>query len=498
MAGIKSLMKDTALYGISSILGRFLNWWLVPLYTRRLDPEEFGNVSNLYGWMALLLILLTYGLETGFFRFASNPEKGDSRTIFSTCLVSLLSTSTLFFGAVMLLLTPISSAMGYANHTDYIAMIALIIALDAFTSLPFAYLRYERRALRFVVIKLASIGIMIALNLFFFIVAPLIHQGNPNLISWFYNPDYGVSYILVSNVISSLFVLVAFIPELTRFKWHFDAKLLGRILRYSAPLLILGLAGIMNQTIDKIIIPMIIKDKEAAFSMLGIYNANFKIAVIMVMFLQAFRYAYEPFIFSQSQSEDKKDTYAIVMKYFVLFGLLIFLGVNFYIDILRHFIDAKYYSGLRVVPIVMLAELFFGVFFNLSLWYKLTDKTYWGTYFSLIGLAITLTINILFIPVYGFMACAWAAFCCYGAMMLISYFVGQRYFPIRYDLKSIAGYSVLAGILYGIASMVTIDNMAWRLVFRTGLIMIYCITVFYTDHMLKVQFNKIKSFIVKR
>lgn len=491
MARLKSLVKDTALYGVSSILGRFLNWCLVPLYTYKLPVEAFGSITNLYSWMALLLILLTYGLETGFFRFANSGDDTNPHTVFSTCLTSLLVTSSLFIGVVLLFLFEISTGLGYGTHPEYIAMIALIIGIDAFTSLPFAYLRYEHRAWRFVAIKMSSIVLMILLNLFFILWAPIIYKHYPSLIDWFYNPNYGVGYILVSNTISSLFVLISLFPDIFRFRWQPNLQLLKRILRYSFPLLILGLAGIMNQTLDKILIPFLIPNEQEALEQLGIYGANYKIAIVMVMFIQAFRYAYEPFIFARHQGEDKRTSYAETMTYFILFGLLIFLGVMFFLDILRYFIDPLYFSGLKIVPIVMIAELFFGIFFNLSLWYKLTDRTAWGAYFSLLGLGITLTINVIFVPRIGYMACAWAALACYSVMMLSSYFVGQHYYPIRYNLSLIGKCTLLAAVLYGIAMQITIDSLLYRLIFRTGLLILYVGAILYWDKTLRSIITKI-------
>ncbi|KIO46064.1 MULTISPECIES: lipopolysaccharide biosynthesis protein [Sanguibacteroides] len=485
MTGIKSLAKDTAIYGMSSIIGRFLNWCLVPLYTYKLATGEFGDVTNLYAWMALLLVILIYGLETGFFRFANDGAERDPKTVYSTCLFSLATTSAIFMGLVFLFQSPISRLLKLSEHPEYILITAAIIAMDAFCALPFAYLRYLKRPIRFAALKLLFIALNIILNLFFLVVCPWIWKHAPEWINWFYDPTYGVGYILISNLLGTFIVLLALAPEIVRIPWRFRPDLLKRILRYSFPLLILGVAGIMNQTLDKILYPMLISDPVAAKSGLGIYGANYKIAIVMVMFTQAFRYAYEPFIFAQNKGEDKRVAYAEAMKYFIIFGLFIFLGVMFYLEILRYFIDPDYFSGLQVVPIVMIAELFFGIFFNLSLWYKLTDKTQWGAYFSLFGLAITLTINIAFVPRYGYIACAWAAFTCYFAMMIASWFIGQHYYPIRYDLKGIGKYLLLALVLYVIALWIPIENQILRLSFRTILLVLYILYVIKKDLPLK-------------
>ncbi|WP_294143436.1 oligosaccharide flippase family protein [uncultured Sanguibacteroides sp.] len=485
MTGIKSLAKDTAIYGMSSIIGRFLNWCLVPLYTYKLATGEFGDVTNLYAWMALLLVILIYGLETGFFRFANDGTEEDPKTVYSTCLFSLATTSAIFMGLVFLFQSPISRLLKLSEHPEYILITAAIIAMDAFCALPFAYLRYLKRPIRFAALKLLFIALNIILNLFFLVVCPWIWKHVPEWINWFYDPTYGVGYILISNLLGTFIVLLALAPEIVRIPWRFRPDLLKRILRYSFPLLILGVAGIMNQTLDKILYPMLISDPVAAKSGLGIYGANYKIAIVMVMFTQAFRYAYEPFIFAQNKGEDKRVAYAEAMKYFIIFGLFIFLGVMFYLEILRYFIDPNYFSGLQVVPIVMIAELFFGIFFNLSLWYKLTDKTQWGAYFSLFGLAITLAVNIAFVPRYGYIACAWAAFTCYFAMMIASWFIGQHYYPIRYDLKGIGKYFLLALVLYVIALWIPIENQILRLSFRTILLVLYILYVIKKDLPLK-------------
>ncbi len=474
MAGMKSLAKDTAIYGLSSILGRFLNWCFVFLYINVLKTTaEYGIVTNLYAYMALLLILLTYGMETGFFRFANDKEEKNPTRVYTTGLISLATTSILFFALVWLFIKPVSQALGYPEHEDYIIMMALIIAVDAFTALPFAYLRYQRRPIRFASIKLLSIFLNIALNLFFILLCPWLYETHPGWISWFFNPDFLVGYILVSNVISSVTVLLILFPEIFRVHYRFDRQLLGRMLRYSFPLLILGIAGIMNQTFDKMFYPRLAIDRPDALSELGIYGAVYKIAIVMVMFTQAFRFAYEPFIFARNKDADNKKSYSEAMKYFIIFGLFIFLLVMFYIDLVRFFMPAIYCTGLRVVPIVMLAELFFGIFFNLSLWYKLTDRTHWGAWFSLGGFLITAAINIWGVPRFGYMACAWAAFVCYLSMMLVSYFIGQRLYPIRYDLKSALRYTLLSALLYIIAVSVPIDSLLLRLAFRTLLLGVF-------------------------
>ncbi len=355
MSGIKSLAKDTAVYGMSSIVGRFLNWCLVPLYTHVFTQAEYGVVTYLYSLVALLLIILTYGMETGFFRFANHEKYSDPMRVYTTGLISLAVSSVAFLLAVWIFLDPISSVLGTSGDPRYVMMLAVTLAIDAFTSLPFAYLRYKQRPLRFAGIKLLSIFLNIGLNLFFIVLCPLLQQSHPGWISWFYRPDFGVGYIFLSNLVASAVTLVVLFPEVAGVRYRFDAEIWRRMIVYSFPLLIMGLAGIMNQTIDKLIYPWLVADPDRAMAELGVYGANYKIAIVMVMFIQAFRFAYEPFVFAKSRSrgEESQKAYVDAMHYFIIFGLLIFLGVMFYLPVLKYFISPRYFSGLAVVPVVM-------------------------------------------------------------------------------------------------------------------------------------------------
>lgn len=448
---MKSLAKDTAIYGVSSIIGRFLNWCLVPLYTIVFPVAEYGVVTFVYSVVAVALIILTYGMETGFFRFANHERWSDPMEVYSTSLISLGTTSTLFVIVVALFIKPFSVAMECAGHESFVMMMAVCVAVDAFLALPFSYLRYSKRPLRFAVIRLVNIGVNIALNLFFILLCPWLMKVAPATVNWFYRPDFGIGYIFLANLIASCVNFVMMIPELRGFPWKFNSRLLSEMLRYSAPLLVLGVAGVMNQTIDKILYPTLAAGRGDALEGLGIYGANYKIAIVMVMFIQAFRFAYEPFIFARNKEDGaatRNRAYSDAMKYFVLFGLLIFMGVMFYLDIIRYFISPRYFSGLKVVPIVMMAELFFGVFFNLSVWYKLADKTIWGAWFSLLGLTVTVVLNIILVPRIGYMGCAWAALASYGIMMVSSYAVCRRHNPINYNLPRLASYVLIAAVFY--------------------------------------------------
>ncbi len=483
MAGVKSLAKDIAIYGVSSIVGRFLNWCLVPLYTRLFPEDMYGVVTYVYSIVALTLIILTYGMETGFFRFANHERYSNPDEVYSTSLTSLGFTSTLFFALVLLFLEPVSRAMECGGHESYVWMMALAVAIDAYSCIPFAYLRYKKRPVRFAMLKLVNIGLNIVLNIFFLLICPWLMRVAPGWVEWFYVADFGIGYIFLSNLIASAVTLLMLLPDIVRIPLKFNGRLLREMLAYSFPLLVLGIAGIMNQTLDKILYPVLATSD--AMAGLGIYGANYKIAIVMVMFIQAFRFAYEPFIFSQSRErgDNKLQAYRDAMKYFVIFALFIFLGVMYYLDILRYFVRPDYWAGLKVVPVIMAAEFFFGIFFNLSLWYKLTDKTVWGTWFSLLGLAVTVVLNVLLVPRYGYMGCAWAAFCCYGVMMLASYFVGNAKYPIGYNVGRLIFYVGLAGVLYPLGCCIELGAHWADFIYRGALLAVYVFVVMRREHL---------------
>ena len=466
MAGLKSLAKETAIYGVSSIVGRFLNYLLVPVYTIALPASSggYGVVTNIYAWVALILVLLTCGMETGFFRFA-NKGQDDPMRVYSTTLLSVSIGSLVFVALGLLFLEPIAGWLEYGEHPWYIGMMMIVVAMDAIQSIPFAYLRYKKRPIKFAALKLLFIFLNIALNLFYYVIL----KGND------------VGYAFLFNLICTSVVMLCMIPELRGFTYVLDRELLKRMLRYSLPLVILGVAGILNQVADKIIFPFVYPDEAEATIQLGIYGAASKIAMIMAMFTQAFRFAYEPFVFGKSKEKDSREMYAQAMKFFIIFTLLAFLAVMFYLDILRHVIGRDYWDGLRVVPIVMVAEIFMGIYFNLSFWYKLIDETRWGAYFSLTGCIILILMNIFLIPKYGYIACAWAGFTGYGVAMLLSYFVGQKKYPIQYDLKAIGMYVLLAAVLYVAAEYVSIDNIYLRMAYRTVLLILFIAYVVKRD-----------------
>ena len=467
-----SLAKQTAIYGLSSIVGRFLNYLLVPIHTHRMAAESggYGIVTNLYAYTALLLVILTFGMETTFFRF-SNKENVNPDKAFSTAGLSVGFVSLVFLILVSVFLKPIAGALDYALHPEFVEIMAIIVAFDAFQSILFARLRYENRPIKFVTLKLSFIVLSLLLNIFIFYVAPFLKEHFPAMMSW-YHTSYQVGYIFIANLICTTLVNFGFIKEIKKLRHGIDRDLLKEMLNYTWPILLLGLAGILNQVADKIVFKKIVPGVEGE-TQLGIYGACVKIAMIMAMITQAFRYAYEPFVFGGKRDKDDKENQAKVMKYFIIFTLLAFLAVVMYMPILKYLVGESYREGLRVVPIVMMAEIFMGIYFNLSFWYKLTDQTWWGAVFSGIGCAVLLAVNFIFVPKYSYMACAWGGFAGYAVCMVLSYFVGQKKAPIPYNLKSAFVYFAVAMVIFFAQKNIHIESTVWTLVVNTGLLLMF-------------------------
>lgn len=469
---LTSLLGQTVIYGASSIIGRFLNYLLVPLYTYKITAASggYGVVTNLYGYTALLLVILTFGMETTFFRFANKGEY-DPDKVFSTSGLTVGLVSLVFLSLVLLFVNPIANALHYGEHPEYVGIMASIVAFDAFQAILFSRLRYENKALKFAGLKLLFIVLNIGMNLFVFLAAPSLKASVPNMMGW-YHPDYQVGYIFVINLICTLLVTFGFVPELKKLRGGIDRKILKPMLRYTWPLLLLGLAGILNQVADKICYRFIVPGNEGEVQ-LGIYGACVKIAMIMAMITQAFRYAYEPFVFGSNKDERSAETQAKVMRYFVIFTLFAFLAVVAFMPLLKHIIKSDYWEGLRVVPIVMMAEIFMGIYFNLSFWYKLIDQTWWGAVFSGIGCVVLLAINFIFVPQYGYMACAWGGFAGYAVCMVMSYCVGQQKAPVPYDLLSVFGYFALTMALFFVIRFVNLDNTLLTLLVNMAVVSVY-------------------------
>jgi len=482
---IKQLAGQTAIYGLGTIVPRLLNYLLLtPFYTNIFQRGEYGVITELYAYAAFLFVLLTYGMETAYFRFAEKEK--NPATVYSTSLTSLLTTSSFFLVLVLLFTQPLANLINYSANKEYIIYFAFIVGLDAFTAIPFARLRKENKAFRFAMIKIINVSVNIGFNLFFLILCPrLIAQNPDSAISLVYSEDIGVGYAFISNLIASSITLLLLFPEIFRIKLIFDRALLKRMLLYALPLLVVGLAGMVNEVADKILLKYLVVAPDGtadpanyAMEQVGIYGANFKLAILIMLFIQMFRYAAEPFFFAQAKGENPKQVYADVMKYFVVFCLLIFLGVTLYIDIFKYFIGSDFRSGLHVVPVILLANVFLGIFYNLSVWYKLTDLTKYGALMALMGASITVILNVILIPKFGYEGSAWAHFSCYFSMMVVSFFLGRKFYLVKYDLRTILGYIGLAVILFLIGNNTGIEHFALRLVVNSGLILVFVAVVF--------------------
>lgn len=474
---VKSLVKDTAIYGLSSIVGRFLNYLLVPLYTYRIAAQsgDYGIVTNLYAYTALFLAILTFGMETTLFRF-SNKEGEDANKVYGTILRLVGTVSLLFIALTFVFLKPVAETMHYPEHPEYIACMAVIVAFDAVQAIMFSSLRLKGKAVKFMLLKFAFIIPNIILNLFIFLAMP----GIPALCALLERFNSGVGLIFFSNLICTTAVFFLFGNELKGFGYGFDRALATRLIKYSWPLLLLSLVGILNQVADKILFPHLVPGLEGQVQ-LGIYGACVKIAMIMSLLTQAFRYAYEPIVFNGSRDKDSPEMLADGMKFFIIFTLLAYMAVVFYMPVLRHFISPSYWEGLKVIPIVMAAEIFMGIYFNLSFWYKLTDNTHWGAIMSAVGAVVMIAVNVIFVPVYGYMACAWGGFAGYGTSMLMSFILGQKKYPVKYDFKSIGLFTGAAALTiavshFGFRSL----GLPMRLILRTLLLVAYTLLILKT------------------
>jgi len=449
MSIIRKLASQTAIYGLSSIFGRFLNYLLVPLYTYYFTAAEYGVVSEFYAYAGFFSVLLLFGFETGYFRFRDKERTGPDLA-YSTALIFVVLVNLGFFTLILLINTQLSAALNYANHPEYVLCFSLILILDAIAAIPFARLRAENRAFRFAGIKIFEIGVTVLLSLFFIIYCPKLYAANPE--SWIapiYNPAIGIGYIFIANLLASGFKFLLLAPQLAGLAWGFDRALFGRMVRYSLPMVVIGFAGIINEMLDRVLLKYLLPyDALTNMKMLGIYSACYKLSILMSLFIQAFRYAAEPFFFAYAGKSDARQVYAVVLKFFVIFCVFIFLLVTLFIDFFKYFVGDEFRAGLEVVPILLLANLCLGIYINLSIWYKLTDRTLMGASVSLAGAALTIVLNIWWIPLFGYVGSAWATLACYGSMAIVSYLLGRKYYPVNYDVKRVLGYIGLGIGLY--------------------------------------------------
>lgn len=476
---LKSLAKQTVIYGLPSIVGRFLNFLLVPLYTYHFAPDQYGIVTELYAYVAFLLVLLTYGMETTFFRFMQKYK--DDKSVYSTCVWSLAATTAVFLCLVTGFHDRIGQGLGYPQAGRYIVWFGLILSADVMSSIPFCLLREQDKAMRFAVLKSLNIAVNIFLNLFFILYCPARLQADPG--SWLglvYDPGMGVGYIFISNLVASLFTFLCLLPEWKQLRLTFKFGMWKEMMTYTLPVMVWGMAGIINGTFDRVLLKYLNPDPATAMSQLGIYGACYKLSIIMTLFVQAFRFAAEPFFFKQMDSDQAPATYAKVMKYFVMTCAFIYLACVLFLDQIMYFVGADYRQGADVVPVLLMANLFLGVFFNLSVWYKVSDKTRIGMYISLAGAAITIGMNFLLIPVSGYHGAAWTALACYFTLSVLSYVWGQKCYPVPYPTRRIFLYLAVVTLLgiagrwlpfgttwaktaYGIAGLGVFGLLAWKL-----------------------------------
>ncbi|GHV36317.1 polysaccharide biosynthesis protein [Bacteroidia bacterium] len=445
MSNLRQLISQTAIYGVPTIVGRFLNFLLVPLYTRYFSDAEYGVITEMYAYVAFFTVILMLGLETGFFRYYVKRERDPD--VLNSILLTILMIATAFLVVGLFTYRPLAGIMGYADHPEYLLCFVIVLVLDTLTAIPFAKLRNDNKALRFAVIKIVNILANIGFNLFFIVLCPYLLKNNPeNIVKYLYNPQIGIGYVFLSNLLASILQLLFFVPNFIRIKLKYNQKLMREILIYSLPIMVLSLAGIVNETFDRALLKYLLP-KDTAMSQLGIYGACYKVAILMNLFIQAFRYAAEPFFFKKAKEGDKtvmeKATY-----YFFIACLFIFLICTLFLNDIMLFVGKDFREGAKVVPILLLANIFLGLIYNLSIWYKNTDKTKIGMWISILGAGITVVLNFVLIPRIGYMGAAWTTLICYVVMAVVSYILGQKYYPIPYKIGKMSLYFLLALTLF--------------------------------------------------
>ncbi|MEJ5302719.1 MAG: oligosaccharide flippase family protein [Bacteroidales bacterium] len=479
MNKIKQLANQTAVYGISSILGRIINYLLVPLYTRVFLPHEAAVYVELYAYMAMLAIILTYGMETAFFRYSEKSDKPNE--VYSTALYSIIISTTLFLLITLLSRNAIAHVLGYDGKTEYIVYFLMILGLDAICAIPFARLRAQQKAWTFALIRLANIGVNVVSNLVLILLLPWLYSTYQ--IEWLGNitgikPE--VSAIFISNLLASAATVVLLMPTIAGARPRLNIRLWKKMFRYAWPLVIFGLAGVVNETIDRILLKYLLPP-DTAMHDLGIYGMCFKISVFIVIFIQAFRYAAEPFFFKEAKEKNAPETYAMVMNYFIIVCFLMFTGIMLFMDVFKYFVGEKYYAGLVIVPLLLLGHIFLGIFYNLSVWYKITEMTRYGAWFSIIGTVVVLSLNFLLIPRLGYMGSAWANFSCYLIMMVLSWAYGQKYYPIPYRLNKFFLYLLISIVLWLAGTYLTPSTLLLRLSINTLLFIGFALFILYKE-----------------
>ncbi len=484
MNPIKKLAGQAAIYGVSSIIGRLINFLLVPLYTNILNPDDYGILILMYSYVAVIYVFLIYGMETAYFRYSE--LNSDKLKVYNTSLISIVVTSSVFALIALSFSSDIASAIRHESFTRFVQWFVIIMALDAISAIPFAKLRAESRPIRFATIKFVNIGITLGLNLFFVLLCPFIIKTYSsgvllNVIKVVFNPELGlVSYVFISNLIASVITIIMLLPEILKVRLQFDFVLWKKLLKYGYPILIIGFAFSMNEMFGRISMNYLLPE-DVALNQIGIYSASFKLAILLSLFVQAFRYAAEPFFFAQEKEKGAKEVYAQVMKYFVILMLFASLGILLYIDLIKLILGREFRGALGVIPVLLAGYIFIGIFYNLSFWYKLTNKTLYGAVLAMGGTLITIVLNFILIPIYGYWGSAWATFACFFSMMVASYLWGRKVYPINYDLKRIAAYVTLASAIYFLSTIAQITNLFGRLAFHTILLATFVGVVFLLD-----------------
>jgi len=490
MASIRRLASQTAVYGIPTILGRFLQYLMVYLLTRVFSLAQYGTISVFYAYASFLMVVLTYGMETAFFRFSEKEEDKDS--VFSTGMLSLIITSGSFIFLASIFSGAIAGWIDYPGQAKYVVWFAWILGLDALVAIPFARLRSQNRAARFATLKMINIFTNIGLTLFFILLCPWAWKAFPSLrglLGLIYNPDWGIEYVFIANLAASLITLALVLPMIMNMRWKMHNELWKRMLIYALPLLFAGLAGMVNETLDRLMLRYLLPfSKDMSEAQVGIYSACYKISILITLFVQAYRFAAEPFFFSQAKEKDSAKTYARIMDFFLVAILSTFLVTMLFLDdVFLHLIDKKYWVGKGVIPVLMLANIFLGIYYNLSIWYKLTGKTIWGAWLSVMGAVITLALNFWWIPLgpenllHGYIGSAWATLICYGSMMVVAYLLGQKFYPIPYNLFKFFGYLAFALLIYAISVNVSISAAIPRIAFNTMLLLSFLLTAFFIE-----------------
>lgn len=482
MNPLKRLASQTAIYGVSSIIGRFLNYLLVPLFTYYFSPAEYGVVSEFYAYTGFLAVVLVFGLETGYFRFRETAG-GGPELAYSTALRFLLGMNLGFLLLIVLFSQVIADGLQHGDHPNFVVWMAAILALDSIAAVAFARLRAENRPWRFAGIKLIEILVTVALNLFFIVGCREAYAEDPtSLLGSLWNPEIGVGYIFIANLIGSGVKWLLLLPQLRGITRGFDRDLFGRMMRYSLPMVVIGFAGVINEMLDRAMMKFLLPfDAATNLAQLGIYSACYKLSILMSLFIQAFRYAGEPFFFAQAKNKEAPRLYADVMLAFVIFCVFVFLLVTLYLDIFQYFIGEAFRVGLVVVPILLLANLFLGIYVNLSIWYKLTDRTLMGAWVALGGAGVTIVLNLWWVPILGYMGAAWATLVCYASMAVASYLLGRKYYPVPYDLIRISAHIGLGLALYFVNEQLVAKTAVPALLSGTVLLLSYLAIAYGMD-----------------